>query len=248
MYDPAKLAKEVEEVVCSGDRRRYYRFRPARFYGGISTADCVGCCLRCVFCWSFREVANPHKFGSMYSPEEVASKLVSMAKRKGFRQMRVSGNEPTIGREHLIKVLELIPAQYLFILETNGILVGSDPSYADELSRFPNLHVRVSLKGASEEEFSRLTGAVPEGFELQLNALENLRRHGVRTHAACMVSFSNEESVRSLRRRLGSIDPEFEDFEVEELILYPSVEARLQKSGVNYFTSHMPDRVPPEQV
>lgn len=248
MYDPVKLAREVEQVVCSGDRRSYYRFRPARFYGGISTADCVGCCLRCVFCWSFREVASPQKFGSMCSPEEVASRLVSIAKRKGFRQIRVSGNEPTIGREHLIKVLELIPAQYLFILETNGILIGSDSSYAEELSRFPNLRVRVSLKGASEDEFSRLSGAVPEGFLLQLNALGNLKRHGVRAHAACMVSFSNEETLRSLRRRLGSIGAEFEDFEVEELILYPSVEARLQKLGVSYSTAHTPDRVPPEQV
>lgn len=70
-------------------------------------------------------------------------------------------------------------------------------------SRFSNLHVRVSLKGTCEEGFSRLTGAIPEGFQLQLKSLEFLSRRGVNVH-------------------LNAIDPE--NFEVEELILYPSVE------------------------
>ncbi len=86
--------------------------------------------------------------------------------------MRISGNEPTICKEHLIQVLKLIPEDYTFILETNGILIGNDMTYAEELSRFSNLYVRVSLKGTCEEEFSRLTGA--QGFQLQLKALEHL--------------------------------------------------------------------------
>ncbi len=47
MYNPVEIAEITEKTVCENNRRRYYRFRPARFYGGISTADCVGCCLRC---------------------------------------------------------------------------------------------------------------------------------------------------------------------------------------------------------
>jgi len=162
MYDPVKRTEEAARIVCRDDRRKYYRFRAARFYGGIATADCVGCCLRCIFCWSWQQVVKPGAYGRFYSPEAVSAKLVSIARKKGFDRVRISGNEPTISREHLLKVLEGIPEDILFILETNGILVGHDETCAADLAGFKNLHVRISLKGTTEEEFSALTGARPE--------------------------------------------------------------------------------------
>ena len=244
MFDPLKTAEITRQIVCSGDRRKYYRFRPAPFYGGIATADCVGCNLRCSFCWSWNVTTRPEICGSFYTPRDVAKRLIDIAKRKKFRQLRISGNEPTICREHLIKVLELIPQDYFFILETNGILIGSDESFARDLSRFPNLHVRISFKGACEEEFSRLTGAIPEAFELQLEALEHLAECSVDAHPACMVSFSTEDSINALRKRLKAIHPAFEDFEEEELILYPAVEERLRKMNVDYGPARRPERTP----
>ncbi|NWF52942.1 MAG: radical SAM protein [Nitrospirae bacterium] len=248
MLNPLEMAGFARNIVCKNDQRKYYRFRSSRFYGGISTADCVGCCLRCIFCWAWKEVVRPEEYGEFYSPEEVAKKLVSIAQRKNLNQLRISGNEPTICREHLIKVLELIPKDYLFILETNGILIGDDESYAEELSRFPNLYVRVSLKGTCEEEFSRLTGVVPEGFQMQINALENLMKYKVNVHPACMISFSSAENIGVLRKRLKALNPAFEDFEVEELILYPSVEERLKRLKVSYITCHTPKALPAEQI
>ncbi len=244
MFNPVEMAELAKNIVCKHNKRKYYRFRPAKFYGGISTADCVGCCLRCVFCWSWRETTRPEKFGDFYSPEDVARKLVSIAKRKKLRQLRISGNEPTICRNHLISVLELIPGDYAFILETNGILIGNDMTYAEELSRFSNLYVRVSLKGTCEDEFSRLTGAIAEGFQLQLKALEYLNNCGVNVHPACMISFSPRKNIMSLRERLKKINPAFEDFEVEEVILYPSVEERLKKLNVDYVTGNKPGNIP----
>jgi uncharacterized Fe-S cluster-containing radical SAM superfamily protein len=248
MYDPLRLSELARHIVCKGDQRKYYRFRSARFYGGIATADCLGCCLRCVFCWSWDKVIKPDQYGEYYTPEEVARRLISMAKSKGYHQMRISGNEPTICREHLIRVLELIPKDYLFILETNGILIGNDESYAEDLSRFPNLYVRVSLKGTCEEEFSRLTGALPEGFQLQLKALEYLVKHGVEVKPACMISFSPPDNIGGLGKRLKAIKHTFGDFEVEELILYPSIVKRLKKMKVEYRTGYRPDRIPAEQI
>jgi uncharacterized Fe-S cluster-containing radical SAM superfamily protein len=248
MLNSLETAELASNIVCRDDQRKYYRFRPARFYGGISTADCLGCCLRCVFCWSWDKVTKPNRFGKYYTPEEVAKRLVSIAQKKNLSQLRISGNEPTICREHLIRILELIPKDYLFILETNGILIGSGRSYAEELSRFPNLYVRVSLKGTCEEEFSKLTGALPEGFEMQINALENLIKYKVNVHPACMISFSPAENIRTLRKRLKALNPAFEDFEVEELILYPSVEERLKRFKVSYITGNRPENIPAEQI
>jgi len=248
MYDPVEIAEVTGKTLCKNDRRKYYRFRPARFYGGISTADCVGCCLRCVFCWSWNIVARPEEHGNFYTPEEVARRLINIARKKRLNQMRISGNEPTLCREHLINVLKLIPKDYIFILETNGILIGNDRTYAEELSHFHNLYVRVSLKGTCEEEFSRLTGSVPEGFQLQLRALEFLRDCEVRVHPACMISFSPRENIMALKKRLLAIDPAFEDFEVEELILYPAVLERLKTRDIRYLTGYRPDGIPAEQI
>jgi len=130
MFDPIKLAKETEKIVCKDDKRKYYRFRPAPYYGGIATADCVGCNLHCIFCWAWNVVSAPAKMDTFYSPKEVVDKLTSIAKKKGLSQLRISGNEPTLCKNHLLKVLELIPSSYRFILETNGLLIGYNRTYA----------------------------------------------------------------------------------------------------------------------
>ncbi len=240
MFDPLKTAESAQAIVCSGDNRKYYRFRPAKFYGGIATADCVGCNLRCVFCWSWNVTTRPETVGSFYTPRDVAHRLIGIAKAKKLTQLRISGNEPTLCREHLLKVLELIPEEYTFILETNGILIGQDETYSRDLAHFPNLHVRVSLKGACEEEFSRLTGAQPGAFRLQLKALERLAAAGVDVHPACMVSFSTDERIQTLRTRLAAIHPAFRGFEEETLIPYPAVEERLRKMNVEYGRDNFP--------
>jgi uncharacterized Fe-S cluster-containing radical SAM superfamily protein len=232
--DPLELAEKVEKVVSFGEKRKYYRFRPAPYYGGIATADCVGCCLKCLFCWSWHIIIQPEKVGRFYSPEEVARNLVSVARKKGFHQVRISGNEPTLHRSHLLGVLQLIPEEIHFVLETNGILIGHDPSYAKDLSPFSNLYVRVSLKGVCPGDFTRLTQANPEGFGLQLKALENLLAEGVDCFPAVMSNFSSREEIKRLRQRLKEIRPDFEDFEEEELILYPFVMDHLQKAGLPF--------------
>lgn len=231
MFDPVDLARKTEELVCKGDERRYYRFRSAKFYGGIATADTCGCNLRCVYCWAWNIVNSPQKAGRFYSPEEVSSKLVSIAKKGGFSQVRISGNEPTIGNAHLLSVLERIPKDVTFVLETNGILIGHDKSYAGELSKFDNLHVRVCLKGTNHKEFGKFTGADPDAFELQLKALEFLDRNGVKYHPALGgADLIQAENIEWLKERLAQINPDLPDhLELEQIIRYPAVVKRLKK-------------------
>jgi len=160
--------------------------------------------------------------------------------------VRVSGGEPTIGKAHLLQLLENLQGKKIsFILETNGILLGYDGEFVKELAKYPFVHVRVSLKGCNEEEFSMLTGAKPEGFQLQLKSLENMVTAGVSCHPACMVSFSSRESKDRLLKRLEGIDPKLaESFEVEELILYPHVQQRIRQYKLRYYTAYSPSGVP----
>jgi uncharacterized Fe-S cluster-containing radical SAM superfamily protein len=184
------------------------------------------------------------ELGQFYEAKEVAERLAAIAREKGFSQVRLSGNEPTLGMTHLLEVLSHLPKDLSFILETNGIILGAESQWAKELAVFPKLFARVSLKGCTPEEFSHLTGAVPEGFALQLKALEHLLAAGVDCHAAVMVSFSPLESRERLRQRLAAIHPALGDFEAEELILYPAVATRLTKRGMSYYSGYFPGSLP----
>ncbi len=232
MYDPIELSKITEKIVTKNDLKKYYRFRPTGFYGGIATADTVGCNLRCKFCWSVNSVCNAKNTGEFYSSEEVALTLNILAKKKGYRQVRVSGGEPTIGKNHLITLLKNIDSRLLFILETNGVLLGLDNRYIDELSQFHNLHFRVCLKGINSEEFSFLTGA-KIGFNYQLKSLERLKNKGLNFNIAVITLKKNK---KELYETLKELDLEKVMIEEEEIKLYPQVERRLKKFGIiNYF-------------
>jgi len=193
---------------------------------------------------------HPAEVGSFYTPGQVAEKLVSLANKCKYNQLRVSGGEPTICKAHLFQVLDLLMDKRLsFILETNGIPIACDKSYAGSLSKYNFLHVRVSLKGCSEEEFTMLTGAKPEGFNLQLESLKNLKKSSVRCHPSVMISFSKRGNFQKLIERLRQISPEFADnLEIEELILYPHVIERVRQYGLRYTSGHEPTNVPKEQI
>ncbi|MGC8999234.1 MAG: radical SAM protein [Candidatus Bathyarchaeia archaeon] len=254
-YDPVKRHLAIEKLVTrigpGGMERKYYRIRPARWYGGIVTADCVGCGLLCRFCWVSDAVMNrPHDVGAFYTSKRVADSLVSLAKKCNLDLLRLSGGEPTIGKQHLLELLENLNGKgYHFILETNGIPIAYDRGYAESLAKYNFVHVRVSLKGCNEEEFALLTGAKPEGFMLQLKALEELVNAKVSCHPSVMASFSTKKSLQSLIERIGRISPKLaEEIEIEELILYPHVVRRLRNYKLRYFTGYAPERVPPEQI
>jgi len=248
-YDPVEQHRKMEGLTVhkrvGGDLKKYYRFRHDRWYGGIITADCAGCGLTCKFCRVRNEDGREGGGGGeLLAPHEIATKILKILQEKGIRQVRFSGGEPTIGRGHLLQILkELRNKRVRFILETNGILIGEDETYAQELALYPFIHVRVSLKGCTEEEFARLTGANPAGFRLQLAALKNLLQAGVSTHPAVMLSFSPKEAADHLYNTIWKIDPRMHsEVEREEVILYPHVLARLKQASLHYYSGHLPEK------
>lgn len=72
-FDPFERASEVEKIVMQGSRRKYYRFRYSRHYGGIVTADAVGCNILCAYCWkSFESITGSD--GSAFRYQLIALK------------------------------------------------------------------------------------------------------------------------------------------------------------------------------
>jgi uncharacterized Fe-S cluster-containing radical SAM superfamily protein len=235
-FDPLKLARETERVVTrkgkEGLERKYVAIYSAPVYRGIATGYAAGCCLRCIYCWSNWSRDYPEKFGGFYSAKEVAQRLFAAAERgitsfgwERFRKLKVeklrlSGCEPTIGKEHLLSVLEYAESSKypLFILETNGILLGADRNYVKSLARFKKLYVRVSFKAATPEGFTQRTGGFGYYCQLPFKALEYLLDEGIDARAAAMTDprVMPEEERRILIDKLGKIDSRILDDGLEE--------------------------------
>lgn len=237
-FDPLELAKQTEQIVCDGNRRKYTKFSCPRMYGGIATGYACGCCLRCIFCWVHWSRDFPEKHGSFKSPDEVFNTLSRIARRRRVDQLRISGAEPTLGKSHLLSLLELVERSYFrfFILETNGLLVGADSEYAREIARFKKVHTRVALKAGTPEAFMEKTGAKPEFFKLPFQGIENLLRAEASCHVAAMSAdsrFMTDEERKSLFERLGAIHPTLvKNIEEEIVTPYPVARERLRHAGI----------------
>ena len=234
-YDPIALAAATEKVVVAGNRRKYASLaRPLRFYGGTTSATEVGCNLRCAFCFSDKPVRKPGSTGRFYTPQEVFNALTASAQRHGHKLISASASEGTLGRQHLLELLELVDqSPYVYVLETNGMTLGDDPEFAQQLARFRNLHVRVSIKGTNPEEYHTLTGARASSYALPFRALGHLIDAGVSCNACVMISFSSKEGIQEVKERLAKVQPGIlKSLELEKITLFPKVAQRLAKAGL----------------
>jgi len=235
-FDPLDLARKTEEIVTrkgpDGVERKYTDFYSVPVYRGIATGYAVGCCLRCFYCWSSWSRDFPEAFGEFYSPREAARKLLEAAERgityspywrlkiPRISKLRLSGCEPTIGKEHLLTLLEHVENLGLpFYLETNGIILGADRDYVRRLSRFSSfIYVRVSFKAATPEGFTQRTGAIGKYYELPFKALKYLLDEGVFARAAAMTDpkVMPKEERKILIEELSKIDPIYSRGGLEE--------------------------------
>lgn len=227
-FDPFERTEKVRKAVCKNDKRKYYRFRDTEFYSGCATADTVGCNLFCAYCWVNEPRKKPKEIGDFYSPNEVIEKLLNMDRKV----LRITGGEPTICREHLLKVIDKVPEEKLFILETNGLLLGKDSSYVKNIKK-SNVLVRLSLKGVDPDSFERITGADSKSFKHQMKALEHLKDLDINRRVAIIPRLFRKKKLKDFLKKIVSIDPYLSDkIEFEDLKEYPHVKKEMDKRGV----------------
>lgn len=238
-FDPLERAREVEEIVCKNDSRKYYRFRFSKYYGGIVTADAVGCCFLCAYCWNYFRNLNPEKYGDFYSSKEVADNILKISRKRSCERIRISGAEPVLGKtsfEHLLKTFRILYENLEvpeFILETNGLVLGYYPELINPLTKFKNfLFVRISIKGWDEKSFELITGARGRYFEYPLTALKNLTENGIRAWPAVMYEIFKRKGMEILIEKLKKLRISPRDIETEYLEPYPFVLKNLRKRGI----------------
>jgi uncharacterized Fe-S cluster-containing radical SAM superfamily protein len=236
-FDPLELIKRTEHLICRGNERKYTDFYATGVYGGIATGYTVGCCLRCIFCWVDWSRDFPEKYGEFYTPDEAFKNISDAAAQFGVKKLRISGAEPTLGKEHLLGLLELVESSEfpLFILETNGIYFGIDKDYVNEISKFEKPHIRVGLKAGTPIGFTERTGAQEDSFELPFDGIRNLLDAEVSFHVASMSAdqrFMDKNERSELIKKLNRIDPELvKNLEEEVVDPYKTTLARLGYAG-----------------
>lgn len=235
-FDPLKRATEVENLVMKESARLYYRFRPALYYGGIATADAIGCSFLCAYCWNYHRNLDPGRFGKFYKPFEVASNLLKMLKGKHFNLFRITGSEPILGEvsfRHLAEVIKIIfkeRPRSKFVVETNGLLLGYKTELVKSL-KFPDLWVRVAIKGINENSFELITGAKREFFIYPIRAIRELQRENIQAWPAVMKDIFTDSEIEDLKSILKKEDVKG-DVELESLERYPSVLSNMEKREV----------------
>ncbi|MFX0183805.1 MAG: radical SAM protein [Candidatus Hodarchaeota archaeon] len=266
-FNPLELAEKTEKIVTrtgsNGLERKYVSIYSAPVYRGIATGYAVGCCLRCIYCWGNWSRDFPENYGKFYSPKQLAEELFKAADEgitapgwQSFRdikveKLRLSGSEPTLGKGHLLGLLPYVMnSKYpLFILETNGLILGNDKDYIDKLAEFKDkLYVRVSFKAATPETFTRLTGAKGEFYSLPFTALKSLLDAGIYTRAAAMTDpkVMSKEERNTLIAMLDEIDPSVNystTLEEEQIDGYNTTYDRLKAYTDQKFAEELEKRI-----
>ncbi len=235
-FDAIERSKEAERLVMNGEKRLYHKFRAAPYYGGIATADAVGCSFLCAYCWNYGRNEDPARFGRFFSSKEVADQLLEIARRRSFRLFRITGSEPILGEtsfHHLIKVIEHAlnaEPRSNFVLETNGLMLGYERKFVLKL-QFSRLLIRVAVKGVDPESFEKITGAGKEFFHYPLLALRFMEELGVKAWPALMEDVFSKPQIEELKKALIKRGIH-SDLELESLEGYPFVLANLKRRGI----------------
>lgn len=228
LFDPRERAKCVESTVMNTvGGRRYYRFRYAKFYGGIVTADAVGCCLLCAYCWNYEKNETPET-GTFFSPEDVAKKLIKLAEKNRCYKFRISGCEPFLGEastRHLYKVINIISSRLkdaTFVIESNAAVIGSNPALLNEFPKLSvsKIKIRVSLKAENEAQCQKITNAIG-AHALQLAGIKAITDAHINCTVATMPNFV--KTIDMIPSNVGR--------ETEKMIVY-NAKDRLKKRGL----------------
>jgi uncharacterized Fe-S cluster-containing radical SAM superfamily protein len=115
------------------------------------------------------------------------------------------------------------------------MLFGVDEDYVKRISRFNKVHIRISLKAGTREDFTRKTGALGESFEIPFRAIKFMKKHGCSFHVAAMSAdpriMSPQERV-ALHRKIAEIDKNLlENLEEEVVDPYRITLKRLKLAG-----------------
>lgn len=172
---PIRLAKKLEYQNPSYSAAARLGGDP-RDYNKVFTIQLAGCDYDCNYCYVPKElnVANP-ALGGYFSAKEIVDHFLAAKERSAepMNVIRVSGGNPTIAPEIIVDIYNEIVLRKLNVY----IWVDSNLStfkYLEKLGgkikevlKQKNVGIVGCFKGIDEEDFSLITGVIPENYAAQ---------------------------------------------------------------------------------
>lgn len=162
------------------------------------------CNFRCAHCWISSPECLPDPLPELTTGEclEILDQLVEA----GCLWLLLTGGEPLL-RPDFFEIYTAAKARgFLVSFFTNGTLVT--PSLVDRLRDLPPHWVEITLYGATEETYARMTG-VSGGLERCLRGVELLLDRGIKLKLKSVVHRLNVAEVDELRKIAQGYGVEF---------------------------------------
>lgn len=241
MFDALRRAESLSLELERPGARRLVRVGAAGAFGNALTVYVPGCNLACVHCWAGPEREDPLGCSRWWSYAELRACILRHRRHSRLpasaRHLRISGGEAVLGPGVVEFVEALLRLPGRVSLETNGVVFGAQPAVLAALARFGDrLHINMSIKAGTAEQFERITGARAAAWETAWAGLERLRGAGLsfELNALSLAPelFGPEERAGMLLR-LDAIDPDLRERLSEEgLSDYPETRRRMGRRAL----------------
>jgi radical SAM protein with 4Fe4S-binding SPASM domain len=152
------------------------------------------CNFRCRHCYAAHLVAQPCSEAGELSKGEILTMLAAAAE-KGCLFLLLSGGEPLLRDDFVDIYAAAAQMGFVITVYTNGSLIG--PSHLEVFAEYPPHLVEVSLYGASEVTYQKVT-RVANAYLRVRRRIEQLVDSGVRVGLKTMILKENVEDVPAM--------------------------------------------------
>jgi radical SAM protein with 4Fe4S-binding SPASM domain len=152
------------------------------------------CNYRCVHCYVGHLAARTRSQAGELDARQAVD-LLSQAADAGCLMLLLSGGEPLLRRDFIQIYTSARRLGLIVTVFTNASLVG--PALLDAFAEFPPRMVEVSVYGASEAVYERITG-IPGSYGRARQGIEQLLERGVRVGLKTMILRDNVEEIAAI--------------------------------------------------
>lgn len=163
------------------------------------------CNLACVHCYVNLPANDPEARSREMTLEECCRAIDAMAE-EGCLYLLITGGEPLLRRDFRDIYLHAKRRGLLVTLFTNGCLVT--PGMADFLAGYPPFSIEITLYGASEEVYERVTG-IPGAYHRCLRGIRLLRERGLSLKLKTVGLGPNRHEVPRMQEMADDLGVEF---------------------------------------
>lgn len=162
------------------------------------------CNLRCRHCW----VAHGHAgiAGKTELSLDEIDRILGEAADEGCLWLLLTGGEPLVRRDFPEIWTRAKRRGLLLTLFTNGTLLS--PALADALAEYPPFNLEITLYGATQGTYERVTG-IPGSHRRCMHGIELLRERGIPFRLKTMVLTLNRHELAEMQTFAESLGVEF---------------------------------------